>query len=287
MRIAVIGAGRVGTAIAVLLGGAGHPVVAVSGRAATRERAARYLPGVPVVEPAEASAKSELVVVSVPDDDLGSTVSRIAAAGGFRRGQWVAHVSGATGLDALDPARAAGARRLAVHPLQTLPDVERAIERIPGCTIAVTADDDEGYRVAVGLADDLGGRPFRLADELRPVYHAAAVFASNFLVATSSVAERLFSEAGITDPSHAMASLQRATLDNVETLGPAAALTGPAVRGDAGTVERNLDALAERMPDAVDAYVAMTRVALELATRSGRLVPDGRTAVEAVLARWD
>jgi predicted short-subunit dehydrogenase-like oxidoreductase (DUF2520 family) len=287
MRIAVIGAGRVGTAIAVLLGGAGHDVVAVSGRAATRERAGRYLPGVPVIEPTEASAKGELVVVSVPDDDLGSVVGRIAAAGGFRRGQWVAHVSGATGLDVLDAAQASGARRLAIHPLQTLPDVERAIERIPGCAVAVTADDEEGYRVGGSLAGDLGSSPFRLADKLRPLYHTAAVFASNYLVTTSSVAERLFAEAGMRDPSRAIAQLQRATIDNIEALGPAAALTGPAVRGDAGTVERNLESLAGNMPDAVDAYVAMARVALELATRSGRLAPDRRTAVEAVLARWD
>jgi predicted short-subunit dehydrogenase-like oxidoreductase (DUF2520 family) len=287
MRIAVIGAGRVGTAIGVLLGGAGHQVVAVSGRTATAELAGRYLPGVPVVEPAEASASGELVVVSVPDDDLGSIVDLIAAAGGFRRGQWVAHVSGATGLGALDAARAAGARRLAIHPLQTLPDVERAIERIPGSAIAVTADDDEGYRLAEGLAGDLGGTPFRLADELRPLYHAAAVFASNYLVATSSVAERLLAMAGMTDPPSAMAALQRATLDNIAAMGPAAALTGPAVRGDAGTVERNLEALAGHMPDAVEAYVAMAKVALELATRSGRLEPSDRAAVEAVLARWD
>jgi predicted short-subunit dehydrogenase-like oxidoreductase (DUF2520 family) len=286
MRIAVIGAGRVGTAIAVLLGRAGHNVVAVSGRAATRERAGRYFPGVPVVEPAEASAKGELVLVAVPDDDLGSIVLGIAATGGFHRGQWVAHVSGANGLDALDAAHGAGARRLAIHPLQTLPDVERAIERIPGCVVAVTADDEEGYLVAESLARDLGGSPFRLDDELRPIYHAGAVFASNYLVATTSIAERLFAEAGMTDPSRAMAPLQRATLDNIEALGSGAALTGPAVRGDAGTVERHLEALAGRMPDAVAAYVSMARVALELATRSGRLTPEGRTAVEAVLARW-
>jgi predicted short-subunit dehydrogenase-like oxidoreductase (DUF2520 family) len=286
MRIAVIGAGRVGTALAVLFGRAGHEVVAVSGRDATRERAARHLPGVPVLEPAEASAASELAVMSVPDDVLGSVVGGIAAAGGFHRGQWIVHVSGASGLDVLDAARAAGARRLAVHPLQTLPTVDLAIERIPGCTVAVTADDEDGYLVAEGLADDLGGNSFRLSDELRPLYHAAAVFASNYLVATTSVAERLLAAAGVTDPTIAMAPLQQATLANIASIGPAAALTGPAVRGDAGTVERNLEALAAGMPNVVEAYVAMARVALDLAARSGRLAPDGRAAVEAVLTRW-
>ncbi|HEX5951341.1 MAG TPA: DUF2520 domain-containing protein, partial [Actinomycetota bacterium] len=92
--------------------------------------------------------------------------------------------------------------------------------------------------------------------------------------------------AGLSDPRAALAPLQRATLDNVEEVGPAAALTGPAVRGDAGTVERNLRALGEHAPEAVAAYVALADLALDLASRSGRLPRHGRVAVEEVLARW-
>ena len=161
-----------------------------------------------------------------------------------------------------------------------------AIERIPGCTVAVGADDAAGFSVAERLAEDLGGRPFRLADEHRATYHAAAVFASNYLVAATGVAEQLLGAAGVPDPLAALAPLQRATVANLERVGPAQALTGPAVRGDAGTIARNLDALAATAPWAVDAYVEMARLTLDLAERGGRLTPAARAEVDEVFARW-
>jgi len=286
MRVAVIGAGRVGTGVAVLLQRAGHRIEAVSGRGPTRDRAARYLPGVPVREAAEAAALAELVVLGVPDDAIAPTAEALASAGAVGPGRWVAHLSGATGLDSLESVRVAGAGRLAIHPLQTFPDVVSAIDGIADCAIAVTADDEAGYLVAERVAADLLGVPFRLDDDLRPRYHAAAVFASNYLVAVSAVAADLFEAAGVPDPVRAMQPLQRATLDNLARLGPGAALTGPAVRGDAGTIERNLEAVAAVSPGAVPAYVAMARVALDLAVRAGRLDAEARARVEEVLARW-
>ena len=284
MDVAIVGAGRVGTAVGVLLLAAGHTVTAVSGRDATRIRVAEFLPGVPVVDPALAVTGATVVVVAVPDDELASVTAEIAPR--CRRGTWVAHCSGALGLDVLEAARAAGARRLAVHPLQTFPDVRRAIEELPGCAAAVTADDEEGYAVGEAIARDLGARPFRLADDARPLYHAAAVLASNDLVALSGLAARAFEVAGVPDPVAAMLPLQRATVDNVGRLGPAPALTGPIVRGDAGTVDRNLAALSARLPEAVNAYVVLARVALDLATSSGRLDPARAASVEEVLSRW-
>ncbi len=286
MKVSVVGAGRVGTAMAVLLGRAGHVVVAVSGRGPTRDRAARYLSDAALLEPAEAARAGELVLLGVPDDLIGSTARDLTVANAVGEGQFVAHLSGALGLAVLEPVRTAGARRLVIHPLQTCPDVARALDRIPGCTIAVSADDEEGYFLAERVAADLRGEPFRLSDELRPLYHAAAVFASNYLVATSGIAARLFGAAGLSDPGAAMAPLQRATVDNVRDLGPAKALTGPAARGDAGTVERHLESLAAHAPETVAAYVAMGRMALDLATESGSLEPQRRAAVEAVFDRW-
>jgi predicted short-subunit dehydrogenase-like oxidoreductase (DUF2520 family) len=286
MRVSIVGAGRVGTGVGVLMIRAGHRVEAVSGRGPTRDRAARYLPGVAVREPAEAAAAAELVILGVPDDLIAPTTRAIVDAGALGAGQWVAHLSGAAGLAELDGAREAGAGRLAIHPLQTFPDVPSAVEGIPGSPIALTADDEPGYGLAERIAEDLLGEPFRVAEELRPVYHAAAVFASNYLVVTSSVAADLFAAAGVPSPETAMHPLQRTTLENIARLGPDDALTGPAVRGDAGTVARNLEAVAAHAPDAVGAYVAMARVALDLAVRSGRLDEPGRARVDEVLARW-
>ena len=286
MKVAVIGAGTVGTAVAVLLERAGHRLVGVSGRSETEGRVSAHLPGVPVLEPAAAAAAAELVVIGTPDDAIAPTVAALAAAAALAPGTWVVHLSGSLGLDALQAARDAGARRLALHPLQTFPDVGAALHGLPGSWIAVTADDEEGARLGERLAGDLDGVAFPLADELRPLYHAAAVFASNALVTVSAIAESLFSAAGVPDPRAAMAPLQRASLTHVEALGAARALTGPAVRGDAGTIRRNLEALEERSPDLVHLYVALARSALHLADRSGRVPPEARAAVEDVLAEW-
>jgi len=283
MDIAIVGAGTVGTAVGVAWARAGHRVVALSGRDATLERAATWLPGVPVLPLADAVAGAELVAIGVPDDALPSVASDVA--GAIEPGVWVLHLSGARGLDVLQAVAAVGARPLALHPLQTFADVASAIETLPGCAVAVTTADEEGALLGDGLARDLGGRPFRLADAQRPLYHAAAVFASNYLVAISGAADALFASAGVPDALTAMRSLQEATLANVHRLGPQAALTGPAVRGDAGTIDRNLSAIAAEMPGLVAAYVALCRTAMGVA--GDRLSNAERDAIEGVLARWN
>jgi len=282
MRIAIVGAGTVGTAVAVRWRRAGHTITAVAGRDATRPRAARWLPDVPVVPLADASAGADLVVLGVPDDALSEVAASLA--GRIDEASTVLHLSGAQGLDVLEPVERAGGRVLALHPLQTFADVEGAIDALPGAAIAVTARDDEGSALGDGLARDLGGRPFPLADENRPLYHAAAVFASNYLVTVSEAALELFTAAGVPDATAAMHPLQTATLDNIERLGPQQALTGPAVRGDAGTIDRNLGAVHAGAPALVPSYVTLCRAAMDVA--GARLPDDRRSAVEEVLARW-
>jgi len=286
MDVAVVGAGRVGTALAVLLGRAGHRVVAASGREGSRARVETWLPDVPFLPAHEAARVGEVVLLGVPDDAIISVCDAIAAVGGFREGQSVAHLSGAQPLLAIGPARAAGARVLAMHPMQTFPDVESGIERLPGSHVAVTAWEEEGYAVGERLAADVGGVPFRLSEERKPLYHAAAVFCSNYLAAVEGLAERLFRRAGLDAPLPAFAPLAEATLANVLRVGPGAALTGPVARGDAGTVRRNLEALSEHAPEAIPAYVALAAAALDLAEEAGRLAPGARRGVEEVLAEW-
>ena len=286
MDLSVVGAGRVGTALAVLWRTAGHRIVAVAGGPATHARAATHLPGVPVLDPTEAVRGAEVVVIATPDAAIAQVCAELASSGAISGEAAVAHASGATELDALEPARAAGATIFSIHPLQTCPTVEAAVDRIPGAAFAVTALDEVGFSLAERLVGDVGGRPFRIADERKPLYHAAAVFASNYLVTVTAIAEELERAAGLDDPLAALGPLQEATLANVARVGPAGALTGPAVRGDAGTVRRNLEALAEHAPEAVRPYVALADLALAVAERSGRLPETGRDAVEEVLARW-
>ena len=284
MDVAVVGAGRVGTAMAVLLQRAGHVIVAVAGTEATRDRAAAYLPGVPVRSNEDAARGAGVVLIGTPDAAIEPACTALAVAGAVGEGAVVAHLSGATGLEALHAARASGASVISVHPLQTCPDVGAAIDRIPGSTFAVSAYEEPTYLLGERLALDVGGRPFRLDDGMKALYHAAAVFASNYLVAVTALAERMERTAGVPDPLAALRPLQRATLDNVEAMGAADALTGPAVRGDAATVERNLRALSEHAPEAIAAYISLADVALELA--ADRIEAVGRTSVEEVLARW-
>jgi predicted short-subunit dehydrogenase-like oxidoreductase (DUF2520 family) len=286
MDLAIVGAGRVGTSLAVLWQRAGHTIVGVAGGPSTPERAARFLPGVPVLGAVEAAEGAEVVVIATPDAAIAAVCEEMAKAGVLGTANAVVHASGATGLDALGAAASVGASTLSVHPLQTCPTVEAAVEAIPGAAFAVTASDEVGVALGERLARDAGGRPFRLADEHKPLYHAAAVFASNYVVTVTALAEELGRAAGLPDPIGALTPLQEATLANVRRVGPAEALTGPAVRGDAITLQRNLEALAEHAPEAVRPYVALADLALGLAERSGRVPAQGRRAVEEVLVRW-
>ena len=286
MDIAVLGAGRVGTALAVLWSRAGHRIVAVAGGPETRDRAATHLSGVPVLDPAEAAQDAEVVVIATPDTMIADVCERIARAGSIRSGSSVAHVSGATGLDALDAATSVGATTFSIHPFQTIPSVEAGVDRIPGSGFAVTAMSEEGEALGDRLAEDAGGRPFRLADDMKALYHSAGVFASNYLVTVTAIAQQIEAEAGVKDGGEYLATLQDATLENIRRVGVVDALTGPAVRGDATTVERNLAALAERVPDALPSYVALAELTARIAAGSGRLPAEGRHAVQEILDRW-
>ena len=286
MDVAVVGAGRVGTALAVLLTRAGHRVVAASGREASRARVETWLPDVPLLPPADAARSGEAVLLAVPDDAIAGTCAEIAAAGGFTDGGFVVHLSGAEPLLALGPARDAGADVLSTHPMQTVPDVGSGLERLPGAHVAITAWSERGFELGERLAADWGGVAFRLSEERKPLYHAAAVFCSNYLVAVEGLAEHLFRLAGLPAPLPAFAPLAEASLANVIRVGPEAALTGPVARGDAGTVRRNLEAIAGHAPEAVPAYVALADAAINLATRARRLGPDEASAIREVLTEW-
>jgi predicted short-subunit dehydrogenase-like oxidoreductase (DUF2520 family) len=279
----------VGTALGVLLERAGHRVIAASGTEQTRDRVRRFLPFTEYVPPAAAPAaarSASLVIIGVPDDVIRNAGSALAEGNAFHRGQFVLHCSGSVGLDALEAADLLGADVLSFHPLQTFPSVEEGIARLPGSHVAVTAGTADTYAFGEELAREIGAIPFRIDEDLKPLYHAAAVFCSNYLVVVEGMAEQLFRQAGMPDPAPLFAPLARAALDATLSRGAAEAITGPAARGDAGTVLRNLNALERHAPGAVPAYVELARLACELGSMSGRLPQDARRRVEEVLERW-
>jgi predicted short-subunit dehydrogenase-like oxidoreductase (DUF2520 family) len=277
----------VATALGVLWQRAGHDVVAASGREASRERVAHYLPDTTFeADPARAAAAADTVVLGVRDDLIQAMCSRVATEARLLPGARVLHLSGAVSLAALDAAHGAGAAVLSLHPLLSIPDVATGIERLPGSGIAVTAEDESGAAFGEGLARDAGARPFVLPDVVKPLYHAGAVFASNYLVAVEALAEQILQAAGVAEAPSYLEPLARSAFDRAFALGPEAALTGPAVRGDAGTIERNLQALASAVPGAVAAYVALADAATALALGAGRIDEDQRRRVEEALAPW-
>jgi predicted short-subunit dehydrogenase-like oxidoreductase (DUF2520 family) len=284
--VALIGAGRVGTAFGVLLERAGHHVEAAAGRRASFERVQRYLPFAKFTEPAEAARMGQVVIFGVPDDLIEKGCAAMATQGAFREGQLVLHTSGSMGLSALEPAAEAGAEVLSLHPLQTFPEVKDGIERLPGSPMAVTARTETGYARGEALALALGAVPFRLAEESKSLYHAAAVFCSNYLVVVEGVAEELFRLAGVEEPSVIMQPLARASFEATMERGAAAALTGPAARGDAGTVARTLEELRRRAPGAAHAYAVLAREAARLAELGGKLSRKARERLEEVLDPW-
>jgi predicted short-subunit dehydrogenase-like oxidoreductase (DUF2520 family) len=275
----------VATAFGVLLERAGYRVVAVSGRRSSHDRAQRYLPFATFLLPEEAAKEGDVAIFGVPDDLIATGCEVMAEAGAFRRKQRVVHLSGSVGLDALAPAKKQGAEILSVHPLQTVPDVDFGVERLPGSPMAVTATTEPANTFGEDLARAVGGEPFRLPDAAKPAYHAAAVFCSNYLIVVEALAEELLRSEGVDDPLAKMAPLARATLDRALELGPATALTGPAARGDVGTMARNLQAIGENASHLIPAYWVLARQAARLAHGTGKLSAEARQRVEDLLNR--
>jgi predicted short-subunit dehydrogenase-like oxidoreductase (DUF2520 family) len=211
--VTVIGAGRVGSAVSARL----------------RERSVAV------------RDNGELRLLCVPD----TAISEVAR--GIDPGPWVAHVSGATTLAALDR----HARRFSVHPLQTFTRA-RGAEQLDGAWAAVTAETGEARERALWLAATLGLRAFELDDAARPLYHAGAAIASNYLVTLYRAASRLFDDAGA--PPEALVPLMKRTIEN------GFELTGPIARGDWATVDRHLDAIREREPELEEMYTVLAEV---------------------------
>jgi predicted short-subunit dehydrogenase-like oxidoreductase (DUF2520 family) len=229
----IIGPGRAGTALASALAQAGWDVAP------------------PVFhgdDPTHAARDVDIVLIATPD----AVVADVARAIEPSEHAVVAHVAGSLGLDALAPHD----RRASVHPLVSLPSADIGARRLRGAWFAVAGDP-----IAHEVVAALDGHAVVVDDEHRALYHAAAAIASNHLVALLGQVDRVAASAGV--PLEAYLDLVRGTVDNVELLGPRAALTGPVARGDDATIARHLAALP---PDERPAYEAMVAAARRLLT---------------------
>jgi predicted short-subunit dehydrogenase-like oxidoreductase (DUF2520 family) len=245
-RIGVVGAGRVGSALAGALREAGLAVEGPLGRD-------------------EVPRGCDAIVLCVPDAEIAAAARAVAHAAPL-----VGHTSGATPLAALEPAQAAA---FGLHPLQTFAAGATGIQAFAGAGCAIAGSSAEALAFAADLARALEMTPFEIDDEGRAAYHAAASLSSNFIVTLQAAAERIGRGAGL-EPEQArrlLIPLLRRQLDNLAELGPERALTGPVARGDEATVAAQRQAIADEAPELLDLFdvlVLHTRVLSEAGTRA-------------------
>jgi predicted short-subunit dehydrogenase-like oxidoreductase (DUF2520 family) len=221
----------------------------------------------------------DALILAVPDDALGHLALELACDNRIAAVPVVLHLSGVLDSSILEPVAECGCAVGSLHPLQSLSDSETAAERLRGAAAAI-----EGDPLATQLAGELAAAlemtPLKVSSDAKPLYHAAAVFASNYLVVVVATAHRLLERAGVSSEaaSAALAPIIRGTVENIVRTGAADALTGPLVRGDSATVRKHLDALPT---DEAALYRALGRAALNIA----RLGKDGRELLNRELER--
>ena len=252
--------------MALALKRAGHQIVAVVGRdEARRSRLADMVSA--AAAPLVASLpEADLLLLTVRDDALSEVAAELAAHGPPVSA--AVHVSGLNTVDVLQPLAGSGLAVGSWHPLQTLPTPELGADRLEGAWMAITTRSPELASLLEQLTLDLGARPFTLSDELKPLYHASASAASNYLTAALGLAEALAFRAGV--PFEAARPLVRAVVDNVFQYGAEAALTGPIARGDYTTVAAQLQAIRVHAPHLEEDFRAFGRATARLAGTQDR-----------------
>ena len=281
--VGIVGAGSVGLALGVALDRAGWPVGAVASRdPARRERFRAHVRGARGFSEAEALVDDvELVILAVPDDVVAPLAGRLR----LYAGQAIVHTSGLLGAEVLTPSLSAGSQAGAFHPLVAFADLDRALAALHGATIAIEGDDDLAAHLAE-MAEAVGGSPVRLAPGSKAAYHAAAVLAAGGVTALLDTIREIATVLGL-DEAGALRiylPLLEQTVANAQALGIPRALTGPATRGDAGTVRAHLAALEAGAPDALPVYRALMVRSMGIAEARGALTPEASERLRTALA---
>jgi predicted short-subunit dehydrogenase-like oxidoreductase (DUF2520 family) len=268
LKVGFIGAGTVGTALAVLLTSKGYSFIGAS-RLHVKSRSGgpvtnlRLLPG-----NQEVADNADLVFITTPD----AAIAKVASEVRWRKGQSVIHCSGADSTDVLEPARKAGAAVGCFHPLQTFAGVKAAVENIPGTTFAIEAEEPL-LTTLKNMAADLGGNWIILKAADKAAYHAAAVFASNYLVTLVKMATDLWQTFSVPREQaiKALLPLIHGTLHNIETVGIPQCLTGPVARGDSGTIGKHLRTLKDKAPDLLAPYQQLGLQTVPVSLAKGKI----------------
>lgn len=277
MKVAIIGAGVLGTSLGILLKRAGYDIAAICSpnRRSAQEARSHIGAGDVVGDNSMAALGADLVLLAVPDKAIASVAIEVSAGGALRRGAIVAHCAGGLPSAVMSGVRAAGGHPGAIHPLQSFADVDTAVRMLPE-TFFFLEGDDEAVDVLRSVVIALKGRPVHIDGKDKALYHAGAAAASNFLVTLINYAVTLLYRAGVPRDAGlaALLPLIKGTVANLEAVGLPDALTGPIARGDLGTVKRHLRALESMPGDFVRLYRIMARKTIDLGIKKGSLAED-------------
>jgi predicted short-subunit dehydrogenase-like oxidoreductase (DUF2520 family) len=283
LKAGFIGAGMTGTALAIRLSQQGWPVAGVSSRTLpSAQKLARRVPKCQAYRTAQKLADdAEMVFITTPDDVIAQVCSEVQ----WHKGQSVLHCSGAHSVDILEPAKKLGAAVGSFHPLQTFADVDQAIANLPGSTFAVEAGEPL-LSMLKELAHLLNGSWVELRAGDKVLYHAAAVFACNYLVTLVKLAVDLWKDFGVSskEATRALLPLLRGTLNNIDSIGLPSCLTGPVARGDLGTIERHLRALDARKPSLLTTYKELGLQTIPIALAKGKVNEQRAKEMGALLS---
>ncbi|OPX84462.1 MAG: arogenate dehydrogenase [Pelotomaculum sp. PtaB.Bin104] len=274
--IAVVGAGKVGSAIALLLNRQGYQLTGVADmNLPSAKRVAEKLKVIATTKPEEITASAGVVFITTPDRAIAQVAREINERGGFKSGQVVFHTSGSQPAEVLGVARKAMVQIASLHPLQSFANVDMAMENLLGSYFALEGDPD-ALRVAEDIVRDLGGKCFSIDAQDKPLYHAAACIASNYLVSLMHLATGLYGRFGLSRPEafKALLPLVQGTIKNISQVGPARALTGPVARGDDVTLEGHLAALKEIGALELELYQKLGLYTIKLALENGDITSD-------------
>ena len=286
LKLGFIGAGTVGTALAVRLSSKGYPIVAVSSRSQTSARnLAQQISGCQVSDKSQGVADiAELIFITTPDDAIAPVASQIQ----WLKGQNVVHCSGADSTTILEPATRLGAHVGVFHPLQTFASVKQAIENMPGSTFALEAEEPL-LNTLKDMATALDGYWVELKASDKVIYHAAAVIACNYMVTLVKLATDLWQTFSVSpqQATQALLPLLRGTLHNIDTVGIPQCLTGPIARGDTGTINKHLNALREKAPTILSTYQELGLKTSKIALAKGKINQHQAEELQAILEQFD
>lgn len=265
-----VGAGKVGQTLARLWSGRGYSVGAVSSRTPASAEALAAQVGAPVVPLAEMAAHAELILLTVPDDQIGSVVDALAKQN-HNHGRGFLHTSGAFDASLLAPLAEQGARVGSLHPAFPFADTTVSLLALPGSTFAYQAEDPALRAQVLGLIASADGRPLPVPEGQKARYHAALVLASNYTVTLYALAQSLLLDMGA-DRDAANAALNAlvgGTIENLRLRGIPDALTGPLTRGDLGTLQAHLQALTQVEPRLAHLYMELARLSFPMLEARG------------------